>query len=95
MSDFDDRMAQLRARFVFRAQCERTQFEAAMQSLDRVEMKRLAHGLAGSAGVFGFHTISLDAQAVEVAVDAAAKDDELRRLSSLLLRRLNEAVQPD
>ena len=95
MSDFDGRMAQLRARFLARAEDERAQLIAATATMDRAEILRLSHGLSGSAGVFGFPTISLNAQAVEEAIDDKADEQEVRRRCAVLLARLEEAVQGD
>lgn len=91
MSDFEERMAQLRERFLERAKDERAQLIAAATVGDRAEMRRLAHGLSGSAGVFGFPEIGLDAQALEEAVDAEAEEEELRRLCAVLTDRLSRA----
>lgn len=88
MTGFDEKMAGLRARFVVRAGEDRARLEAALAALDRVELKRLAHGLSGSAGIFGFPQITEEAQALEAALDSEAVDEELRRLSGLLLRSL-------
>lgn len=88
MSDFDERMAVLRARFVARAAEQRAQLAAALLAEDRDETRRLAHGLSGSAGVFGFPEISADAQALEEAVDEGADSEALKRLAALLLDRL-------
>lgn len=88
MSEFDDRMAQLRARFVARAAEQRAQLVAALLAGDHDEMRRLAHGLSGSAGVFGFPEISADAQALEEAVDEGVEEEALKRLAGTLLERL-------
>jgi len=93
MTGFDERMAQLRKRFVARAQEERAQLIAAATVGDRAEMRRVAHGLSGSAGVFGFPEIGLDAQALEEAVDSEADEGELRRLCSALTDRLHKETQ--
>lgn len=86
-------MAQLRERFLVRAQDERAQLIAAATRGDRAEMRRLAHGLSGSAGVFGFSEVGLDAQALEEAVDAEADEEEIRRLCLALTDRLAKAPQ--
>ena len=90
-ADFDQRMAQLRERFVARAQDERAQLIAAIATMERSEIRRLSHGLSGSAGVFGYPEIGHDAQALEEAVDGGADDDELRRLSAKLIDRMEAA----
>ena len=92
MSGFEEKMAQLRQRFLVRAEDERGQLIAAATAGDRSEMRRLAHGLSGSAGVFGFPEIGLDAQALEEAVDAGADEGEIRRLCSILTDALAKAT---
>ena len=91
MNDFDTRMAELRVRFAARAAGQRAELESALAAGHRDELRRLAHSLAGSAGIFGFPQISADARALEEAVDEGATMDELRRLAALLLERLTGA----
>ena len=93
MSAFEQKMAQLRERFLLRAEDERAQLVAAATVGDRAEMRRLAHGLSGSAGVFGFPEIGLHAQALEEAVDRGADEEEIRRLCALLTDRLASETQ--
>jgi HPt (histidine-containing phosphotransfer) domain-containing protein len=93
VSDFDERMAGLRARFCARAAAERTQIAEALASGDLPEVRRLAHGLSGSGGVFGFPEVSADAEAVEIAVDEQKEPGELAILCERLLQRLDEAAQ--
>lgn len=88
MSSFEEKMAELRTRFLARAAEERVLIQTALVAMDKSELRRLSHGLSGSAGTFGFATLSEDAQAVEEAVDANAPDQELQRLGSILLDRL-------
>ena len=95
MSGFEDKMVQLRARFVIRAGEERAQLAAALEIMDRAEMRRLSHGLSGSAGIFGFPAIGLDAQAVEEAVDEGADDEAVRGLCTVLIERLGGVGQED
>jgi HPt (histidine-containing phosphotransfer) domain-containing protein len=89
MSGFGERMAQLRARFVSRAPDERARLLVAMEDMDRDALRHLSHRLSGSSGLFGFPEISLDASAVEEAVEGA-DDAELRILCSILLERLTK-----
>jgi HPt (histidine-containing phosphotransfer) domain-containing protein len=88
MSSFEEKMAELRGRFLARAAEERVLLQAALEEMNKGELRRLAHGLSGSAGTFGFAPLSADAQAVEEAVDMGAPDPELQRLGSILLDRL-------
>lgn len=93
MSGFEDRMEQLRARFILRAQDEQAAIATAVAAMDRDEVKRIAHGLSGSAGVFGFAEIGNEAQAVEEAVDENAASEDLRGLCAILIDSLGKAGQ--
>ena len=90
MSAFDERMAELRAHFLERAAAQRAELEAALAAGEREEIRRIAHSLAGSGGVFGFPRVSEDAQAVEEAVDAGPGDEELKSIAAQLLKRLRD-----
>ena len=94
MGDFDSRMAELRARFVARLEDERGRLVAALRLDDREEVRRIAHGLSGSGGVFGFPEISAAAEEVEVAVDEGANEARVRELCARLLDRMEAAAQP-
>ncbi len=94
MTDFDERMAQLRARFQVRAAEDRERLAVALATQDRAETRRLAHGLSGTGGVFGFAGLSSAAEAVELAVDADCAWEEVEKLCAILLRALAEAAQP-
>ena len=72
-----DRMEALRLSFCARALEEADQLEAALAANDRVVIERLAHTLAGTAGLFGYQRIGAAARAVDGAFargDAAAPD---------------------
>jgi HPt (histidine-containing phosphotransfer) domain-containing protein len=53
-----DPMAPLRARFLTRAEAEVEAMEQALADGDQGTLEKLVHGLAGSAGLFGFKGIS-------------------------------------
>ena len=93
MSGFDKRMAGFRARFCARAAADRAQIATALASGDFDEVRRLAHGLSGSGGVFGFPEVSADAELVENAIDEGREPGELAILCELLMQRLDEAAQ--
>jgi HPt (histidine-containing phosphotransfer) domain-containing protein len=79
MSDFDDRMAALRERFGARCGERAAQLAAALADGDRDAVVRIAHDLAGTAGIFGYPELSCAAQRLEEAarsVDPAG--DELK-----------------
>ena len=48
------------------------------------KLVRLVHTLAGNAGVFGLPAVSRAASALEVALNAEAPEDDLRRLGQAL-----------
>lgn len=88
MNGFEDRMAQLRARFVTRATRERDELKAARTRGDRQEMRRLAHSLSGAGGLFGFPDISEAAEQLERAIDRGEEGAALQTHAGLLLDRL-------
>jgi HPt (histidine-containing phosphotransfer) domain-containing protein len=91
--ELDARMAALRERFRVRAADDRASILAAHDAGDFAQVGRLAHGLSGSGGVFGFPELSADAQAVENAIDAGAKPEEIAALCDRLLVRLAQVAQ--
>jgi len=93
MTAFDERMAKLRERFVERAGMERTELIEARHRRDRETLRRLAHGLSGSAGVFGFPEISVEAARLETAVDEGASEEDVDRLAVALTDRLGRDCQ--
>lgn len=80
MTGFDDRLADLRARFVERVGKDRAAMSAALDAKDHIAMRRIAHSLTGNAGIFGFPEITDAARAIEDALDSKASGDTLRRL---------------
>ena len=83
MTGFGERMTELRARFLDRIAADRAALEAAERASDSPEIRRIAHGLAGAAGIFGFPEISEAASAVDQAAEAE-RGAVLRRLLQLL-----------
>ncbi|NBW11747.1 MAG: Hpt domain-containing protein [Caulobacteraceae bacterium] len=53
-----DPLAPLRARFRLRAAEDLTRLQALRQAGDAAELRRLAHGISGAAGTFGFPDLS-------------------------------------
>lgn len=62
-----DPMEALRTRFRTRALDEADQLETALAGDDRATLERLAHSLAGTAGLFGYRAIGEAAAAVDGA----------------------------
>jgi HPt (histidine-containing phosphotransfer) domain-containing protein len=95
VSQFDERMAKLKLRFAIRLEAEQLLLEQALASGDRLELKRLAHGLSGSAAIFGYADIGESAQALEAAADGGQSLREpaeaLFQLMALALRSAGAA----
>jgi HPt (histidine-containing phosphotransfer) domain-containing protein len=93
------RLESLRAVFVQRIKGDAARLAACRSSLGQNadpatvgQIKKIAHGLAGAAGLFGFHQISSDAAAVEDAVIAGnggeGDPSELTRALDRLMSRM-------
>ena len=70
MTDPQAQMALLRERFLLRARADRAAIMAALDAGDRDRLLRLAHGLAGIAGIFGHADVGARASVLEDAVEA-------------------------
>jgi HPt (histidine-containing phosphotransfer) domain-containing protein len=85
VSDFDDRLAQLRTRFAAQARREATDIERLAAGGDWRGIRDLAHGLAGRAGMFGYGAIGEIARDVEEAIDAGCEPgDQVAGLTAQL-----------
>lgn len=93
MTEFDQRMMALRARFVARATEEAGRIEAHLASGAWGDLRDVCHGLAGRAGMFGFPAVGEAARAVEEAIDAEAVPERIRPLAEALLIGLREMPQ--
>ena len=67
-------MAALRLRFRERALADADQLEAALAANDRSQAEKVAHGLAGTAGIFGYRRISEAAAAADRAFASGRPD---------------------
>ena len=88
MTDFDQRMAELRGRFAARTDGELRRLIEAIDRRDAEEIGAISHRLAGNAGVFGFHQLGDAAKEVGEALDRDAPADELERSCRVLVTRL-------
>ncbi len=86
-------MSALRARFAARAIAEADAIRRYLRAGKRDAMRDICHGLAGTAGTFGYPAISDAASAVEEAIEAGAGDDALEILSAALLHELDALAQ--
>jgi two-component system OmpR family response regulator len=94
------RLETLRSAFVQRAKSDAASLascrlslgeQAGAATVDRI--REIAHGLAGAAGLFGFHQISDDAAALEEAVVARLGGDDTPRELTHALDRLMSRMQ--
>lgn len=85
----DDPLAPLRARFQARAAIEAAALAQALAAGEAAEVERIAHGLAGAAGLFGFADVGAAAIAVDQAfaagrpIDAAKVNRLIKTLQAL------------
>lgn len=86
-------MAELRARFLTRASEDAARIEEALGAGDLVTVRSLAHGLSGTAGIFGFSEVGASAQVVEEAIDAGTDKGEIRVMAVGLLDQLSALDQ--
>jgi HPt (histidine-containing phosphotransfer) domain-containing protein len=89
VTDFEQRMEALRGQFRARLVSDRMVLAAALSGGARDALRRAAHGLAGSAGVFGFTEIGASAQRVEQAVDDQADSVAITAVTEDLLARID------
>ena len=82
MTDFAGRMGALRERFVASAAGEADTLAEAGASGRWSEVRAIAHGLAGRAGMFGFPEVGAAALALEEGIEAGA--DPRGPLSALI-----------
>ena len=83
MSSFDATMETLKARFVARAAEDRDRLRSC-QDTRSPELRSLVHRLAGSAGLFGFSTISTLAATVDAQLAQGGDGETLPELLAAL-----------
>ena len=88
MSLDEDRMAALRQRFVAAASGQADEIEALLGRGDLEGVRRVAHGLAGRSGMFGFADLGETARRVDEAETAS-----LTRHAEELLAALRRLAQ--
>ena len=76
-------MAALKARFAAAAPAEADQLERALDAGDPPAIRRIAHGLAGRAGMFGFDAVGAAALRADEADDADLPDAARALLAAL------------
>jgi HPt (histidine-containing phosphotransfer) domain-containing protein len=86
----DDRMAKLRERFIARSRVDREALAGAFAGGNRVELGRIAHGLSGAGGLFGFPAISALASQLESGVDRNEPDSALQTKLDALTAALDQ-----
>lgn len=93
MSDVEARMAALCHRFVASADQQGAALRGALQANDWDRAAKVAHHLAGAAGIFGQPDLGARALRLEEAIDAHAVDAELNPLAEDVLAALDRLAQ--
>ncbi|WP_077147510.1 Hpt domain-containing protein [Sphingopyxis sp. KK2] len=88
MAEIDARLAAIAERFAAQAGETAAAIGAALDAGNHDELARLAHSLAGRAGMFGHGAIGDAARTVEEAVDAGAPAEAIAKSTWDLLDRL-------
>ena len=91
--ELEERMAELRARFVARSISEKPDLMQALAAMDRVEMRRIAHGMAGGAGLFGCPALGRAASALEVTIVDEGSDLLVQAMCGKLLAELDLLIK--
>lgn len=85
MDEFDRRMDALRLRFRARAAADAGALRDAWAERDLDALRRIAHGLAGNAGLFGYSELGDAARALDDALGTPVEDAQLApRLEAIL-----------
>ena len=93
MSGFDERMGILRQRYAERAISDLEALMAALKAEDWTEVRRIAHGLAGTGAVFGFPELSDSARNLDDAIADDLPASERLRLGKALCSALRATAQ--
>lgn len=94
MSAFEDRFAELRAKFAERSLSDRDRLKAAFDHNDREGLKQIAHSLAGNGGLFGYPQVSAAGLALEEAIDNGVDGEALGAAVRNLVAELDSVDQP-
>jgi len=97
---FEDRLAALRRRFLDRATTESTALEGIASDLEagakraqaQQEIRRIAHGLAGAGGTFGFARISICAGELEAFVSDVPDSPDLADACRALIAEIRSTA---
>jgi HPt (histidine-containing phosphotransfer) domain-containing protein len=79
MDEFERRMEALRSRFVERAATDEAALRSAWAGRDVETVRRIAHSLAGNAGMFGHPQLSEAAGALEEALTPSFSEEDVAR----------------
>ncbi len=98
--DFEDRLADLRRRFLLRAASDRialAQLAVILQqglpgATTRADIRPIVHKLAGAGGTLGYAGVSASAAEMERRLDADTKLAELAACCHALIREIDQAV---
>lgn len=93
MAEIDARLAAIAERFAAQAATTAAEITAVLDRKDWSELARVAHSLAGRAGMFGYVAMGDAARSVEEAVDAGLSNETITDLTQDLLGRMAELIR--
>lgn len=88
MTGWDEKMGELRRRFIERAIAHGRHLDD--DPLDRGQLEDIAHRISGSAGMFGFTGLGRAAEAFEEALRNQCDDAALGRHAALLREEIGK-----
>lgn len=94
MNEYEQRMAVLQARFAARCPGDAAALRQAWRARDQPEVRRILHGLAGNAGIFGYHQLSSAARSIEQALELRPGDETIAARLEALIAELESTGSP-
>jgi len=91
MKGFTERLREVRKRFITRCGERADQLEEAGAAGNRAAIASVAHDIAGTAGIFGFDDLSIEARALDELAKSNAPCEDAVRSMVLRLREIGAA----
>ena len=91
MNEIERKLAALKAKFLALGLQRADALEAALAAGDRDEVKAIAHGISGTAGMFGFTDIGRSAARLEAIIFEGGDPQEQARSLIAALRSVSDS----